>query len=251
MNLDFSKRRILVTGATSGIGKEIAIEFFKLNAAKIFVTGRRIELLKSLQSDMNDYNNIVPFQADLSRDEDVLRLGKYIVDNGGVDIIVHSAGSNSKHSFFDVTEDEWDNIMNTNVKSSFILIKELMPAMIKNQYGRIIILSSVVARTGGLGNANCAYVSSKGAINGLVKNIAVFAGKYGITVNSVSPSFVETEILEKSGINQIKDRLIKLHPVGRLGTVKDIANAVMFLASEESGFVTGQDVAVNGGYVMN
>ncbi len=250
MSLDFSKQHILVTGATSGIGREIAINFFKLNASRIFVTGRRFELLESLRTEMNDTGRIIPFQADLSKEKEVLRLGKHILDNGGVDIIVHSAGSNSKHSLFDVTNDEWDNIMSTNVKSAFILIKELIPEMIKNQYGRIIILSSVVARTGGLGHANCAYVSSKGAINALVKNTAVFAGKYGITVNSVSPSFVETEILEKSGINQIKDNLIKLHPIGRLGTIKDIANAVLFLASKDNGFVTGQDIGVNGGYVM-
>ena len=200
---------------------------------------------------MDDYERIIPFQADLSKEEEVIRLGNHILNSGGVDILVHSAGSNSGHSLFDVTNDEWDNIMNTNVKSAFILIKELIPEMIKKHYGRIIILSSVVARTGGLGHANCAYVSSKGAINALVKNTAVFAGKHGITVNSVSPSFVETEILEKSGINQIKDSLIKLHPVGRLGTIKDIANAVVFLASKDSGFVTGQDIGVSGGYVMN
>lgn len=251
MDLDFSKHHILITGATSGIGRGIAKEFFKLNAAKIFVTGRRAELLKSLQAEMDDYERIIPFQADLSKEEEVIRLGNHILNSGGVDILVHSAGSNSGHSLFDVTNDEWDNIMNTNVKSAFILIKELIPEMIKKHYGRIIILSSVVARTGGLGHANCAYVSSKGAINALVKNTAVFAGKHGITVNSVSPSFVETEILEKSGINQIKDSLIKLHPVGRLGTIKDIANAVVFLASKDSGFVTGQDIGVSGGYVMN
>lgn len=250
LNDEFKEKTALVTGATRGIGKDIAVTLASLGT-KVFISGRNEDSLNSIASEYvkNGYK-LIPIPADLSVEDDILRLANTICNYGGVDFFIHSAGITSNHSFFDVSLEEWDEIMKVNTKSAFILAQKLVPFMAKKKFGRIVFISSVVTKTGGLGSANVAYVASKSALVGLVKSLAKFTAKDGITVNSVSPSFVETEMLYQSGLIKIREKLIDLHPVGRLGTVKDVTNAVLFLLKKESSFITGQDIAVNGGYVM-
>ena len=166
---------------------------------------------------------------------------------GQIDILINNAGITRDNLFLRMKDSEWDDVINLNLNSNFILTKLIIKDMIKKKWGRVINISSTAAKIGNSGQAN--YVASKSAIEGLTRTLANEVASRGITVNCVAPGFVNTEILdslEKSRLEKMVERV----PVGRIGTAGEIADAVYFLSSEESSYITGQVLHVNGGLTM-
>ena len=163
------------------------------------------------------------------------------------DILINNEGITKDNVFLRMQKDQWDDVINVNLNSNFILTKLVIKGMIKKRWGRIINITSVVAKMGNPGQAN--YVASKSAIEGLTRSIAQEVASRNITINYVAPGFIDTDILSTVEPEKLKD-MSKNIPVGRIGTPEDVSNAVFFLSSEESSYITGQVIHVNGGLTM-
>jgi 3-oxoacyl-[acyl-carrier protein] reductase len=233
--IDFNGKVALVTEATGEIGKSIAKELGELNA-RLVITGRDNKKLEAIKEELkNDNIQVEQIVADLSRSEDVKNLVRKSLEKfGKIDIVICNASAINDKVFLDLSEEDWDYIIRVNLTSVFILLKEVVPIMIKQKYGKIVIVTSIVGITGGLGKANLAYTASKAGLIGVTKNLAKNLAKYNITVNAVAPSFILSEMLTKSNITDKYKNLLDLIPVGRFGTPEDVANAVVFLASDRS-----------------
>jgi 3-oxoacyl-[acyl-carrier protein] reductase len=248
--IDFNGKVALVTGATGEIGKSIAKELGELNA-RLVITGRDNKKLEAIKEELkNDNIQVEPIVADLSRSEDVKNLVRKSLEKfGKIDIVICNAAAINDKVFLDLSEEDWDYIIRVNLTSVFILLKEVVPIMIKQKYGKIVIVTSIVGITGGLGKANLAYTASKAGLIGVTKNLAKNLAKYNITVNAVAPSFILSEMLTKSNITDKYKNLLDLIPVGRFGTPEDVANAVVFLASDRSSYITGEILEITGGMI--
>lgn len=248
--IDFNGKVALVTGATGEIGKSIAKELGKLNA-RLVITGRDNKKLEAIKEELkNDNIQVEPIVADLSRSEDIKNLVRKSLEKfGKIDIVICNAAAINDKVFLDLSEEDWDYIIRVNLTSVFILLKEVVPIMIKQKYGKIVIVTSIVGITGGLGKANLAYTASKAGLIGVTKNLAKNLAKYNITVNAVAPSFILSEMLTKSNITDKYKNLLDLIPVGRFGTPEDVANAVVFLASDRSSYITGEILEITGGMI--
>ncbi|BCS93550.1 SDR family NAD(P)-dependent oxidoreductase [Metallosphaera javensis (ex Sakai et al. 2022)] len=251
---ELSGKVSLVAGALGGIGEAISSKLADMGSDLILVArdSNGLTRLKEKLMETHRETRIWTYPMDLSSVDEVRGKGKEIVSTSGkVDILVYNAGVNSPHHFLDLDLEEWETIINTNLRGAFLLLKEIVPEMMTKKYGRIVIMSSIVAKTGGLGKANLAYTVSKAGLLGLTRNLAKYLAPYNITVNAVAPSFIETDMLRKTGFDQRLEELKKLHPLGRIGTPEDVANVVAFLVSDASSFITGETVNVNGGLLMD
>ena len=164
-----------------------------------------------------------------------------------IDILINNAGITKDNVFLRMQKDQWDDVINVNLNSNFLLTKLVIKGMIKKRWGRIVNITSVVAKMGNPGQAN--YVASKSAIEGFSRTLAQEVASRNITINCVAPGFVDTDILSTIEPEKLKD-MTKNIPVGRIGTPEDVSNAVFFLSSEESSYITGQVIHVNGGLTM-
>ena len=247
--MNFKGKNILVTGASKGIGKEIAISFAKKEANVILNASRMSEYLKELTEyfDLNNFSYIVAI-GDVSNSDDVKNVFNIAREKfGNIDILVNNAGITKDTLLMRMSEDDFDKVLSINLKGTFNCTKEAIRTMIKNKYGRIINISSVVGIIGNAGQAN--YAASKAGIIGFSKSIAKEVGRKGVTCNVVAPGFIKSDMTELLN-EKIKEQYLLNIPSKRFGTTKDVANAVMFLASEYAEYITGQVINVDGGLVM-
>ena len=239
-------KKALITGASGGIGKELARVLVEYDA-EVCISGRNVEELNELKESLGDKCHIVP--CDLSNKNEISELvSKSEEVLGQIDILVNNAGITKDNIFLRMSEQEWEDVLNINLNSTFNILKLITKGMVKRRDGRIINISSVVGATGGAGQVN--YAASKAGLIGLTKSLSQELATRNITVNCIAPGFIETPMTEKLDDNR-KDIIISSIPANRIGTPKDLSSAVIFLASQESSYITGQTIHINGGLYMN
>ncbi len=239
-------KKALITGASGGIGKELARVLVEYDA-EVCISGRNVEELNELKESLGDKCHIVP--CDLSNKNEISELvSKSEEVLGQIDILVNNAGITKDNIFLRMSEQEWEDVLDINLNSTFNILKLITKGMVKRKYGRIINISSVVGATGGAGQVN--YAASKAGLIGLTKSLSQELATRNITVNCIAPGFIETPMTEKLDDNR-KDIIISSIPANRIGTPKDLSSAVIFLASQESSYITGQTIHINGGLYMN
>ncbi len=243
--IDLKKKNIIVTGASGGIGNSI-IEKLHECGANILASGTRIEKLEELKS---KYKNIKILKFDISQDTKIEEfIEKATTElNGGLDCIVNNAGITQDNLAIRMSLDEWKKVIDINLTSTFLLSKFAIKKMLKNKSGKIINITSVVGHTGNLGQAN--YTASKAGIVAMSKSLAIEYAKKNININCISPGFIKTAMTDKID-EKFKEIIVSKIPSGRLGDPADIANAVLFLASNLSNYVNGETLHVNGGMYM-
>ena len=253
MNTSLENKVALVTGGTSGIGKAAALALARAGA-KVVVSGRREEEGRAVELAIkNAGGNAIFLRADVSREADVKALvDKTVAAFGRLDIALNNAGIEGQMGLTtDVqTVENFDSIFNINVKGILFSMKYEAVAMLRNGGGSIINTSSIAGHIGTAGAG--VYVASKHAVNGLSKSAALEFARKGIRVNTVSPGTIQTEMIDRmvgEGESEVRKSWQDRHPVGRFGTVDEVAAAVVWLASPASSFVTGTDIAVDGGYM--
>lgn len=235
----------LVTGAAGGLGSSIARSLYGAGAT-VVLSGRRVDALNALAKELGDRAHVVT--SDLSDKESVQGLVALVTEKvGAISILVNNAGLTRDNLFMRMKDEELDEVLDVNLKAPFYLSRAVMRPMMKARWGRIINVSSIVGVTGNPGQAN--YCASKAGIIGLSKSLAQEVASRNITVNCVAPGFIESDMTSVLPDAQ-KEALLSEIPQGRMGTPEDIASAVLYLASEEASYVTGQTLHVNGGMAM-
>ena len=243
---DLKNKKALVTGASGGIGKEIA-KVLNSHGAEVCLSGRNADELKILKNSLKGENHLV--KADLLNFKDIPTLIEETEEKmGQIDILVNNAGITKDNIFLRMSDKEWDDVMAVNLTSVFKISKLAVKGMIKRRYGRIINITSVVAFTGGPGQAN--YSASKAGVIGMSKSLSQEVASRQITVNCIAPGYIETN-MTKNIDEKRKNSILEAIPTKRLGLPADLSSAVIFLASEESGYLTGQTIHVDGGLFMN
>lgn len=243
--LDLSGRKALVTGASGGIGEEIARLLHKQGAI-VGLHGTRVEKLEALANELGE--RVMIFPANLSDRDEVKALGvKAEADLEGVDILVNNAGITKDGLFVRMSDEDWDAVLEVNLTATFRLTRELTHPMMRRRYGRIINITSVVGVTGNAGQAN--YCASKAGMIGFTKSLAQEIATRNVTVNCVAPGFIESAMTGKLNDKQ-KDAIMGAIPMKRMGTGVEVASAVAYLASAEAAYMTGQTLHVNGGMAM-
>lgn len=243
---DLTGKTALVTGATGGIGASIA-KTLHAAGATVAISGTREAVLNDLAAEMGG-ERVHVLTANLSDRASVDQLAKDAAEAmGGIDILVNNAGITRDNLAMRMKEEEWDSVMQVNLESAFRLIKATMRGMMKKRAGRVINIASVVGVTGNPGQAN--YCAAKAGMIGMSKSLAQELGARGVTVNCVAPGFIVTPMTDALTDDQ-KAAITGNIPTGTLGTPEDIASAVLYLASNEAGYVTGQTIHVNGGMAM-
>ena len=242
--INFKNKKIIVTGASGGIGRDIVKKFVSLDA-NIVATGTNIERLDLLKKDFPKINVIKFDISDHSKIEE-------FIDNAstqlsGLDILINNAGVNKDNLALRMKDDEWKKVIDINLGSTFLLCKHAIKKMLKNKYGRIVNITSVVGHTGNLGQAN--YAASKAGIVGMTKSLAIEYAKKNITLNCVSPGFIQSKMTDNI-IESAKAVLTSRIPMSRLGNGEDVANSVAFLSSDQASYITGETIHVNGGMYM-
>ena len=238
---------ILITGASGGIGTSLSKAFSSTNA-NLFLLGSSIEKITMLREELPSKENIRFFTVDLSQRENVNNFCDSIIDEfGGISVVINNAGITQDNIFMRMSDSAWDKVFAINLDASMAICRKFIRGMIKNKWGRIVNISSVVASTGNPGQSN--YVASKGALNGLTKSLALEVATRGVTVNCISPGFIDTAMTAELTDDQ-KSKIIEKIPMGRMGTGGDISSLVLFLASNQSSYITGQNIHVNGGMFL-
>jgi len=238
----------LVTGASRGIGAEIALELSK-NGMFVIGTATSDGGAKSIEENFKtNQQKGIGLVLNVNDNKSIESLIQNIEDSyGSISILVNNAGINKDTLLMKMKDEDWDDVINTNLKSVFKLSQSVIRKMMKKRYGRIINISSVVGHTGNAGQTN--YTASKAGMTGFTKSLAQEVGSRGITVNCVAPGFIDTD-MTKSLPDTYKDELLSRIPLRRLGSTKDIAHAVTFLASDHAGYITGETLHINGGMLM-
>jgi len=243
--IDFKNKNILITGASGGIGNELVKKFVSLGG-NVLGTGTKTEKLDSLKK---KYPNIKVKKFDVI---DHSRIEEFIdnvtLELGGLDILINNAGTNMDNLSLRMKDEEWKKVIDINLTSTFLLAKSAIKKMLKNKFGRVINITSIVGHTGNLGQAN--YSASKSGIVGMSKSLAIEYAKKNITINCVSPGFIQSDMTMNIA-EKVKLYLTSRIPMGRLGTGEDVSNCVAFLSSAEASYITGETIHVNGGMYMS
>ncbi len=246
---DLKGRIALITGSGQGIGRQVALELAKRGATVITndITGccadDVLQEVRALGSDG------LAFTADVSSAEQVEAMVKAVLDQyGQIDILVNNAGTTRDNLIVRMDESDWDFIQRVNLKSAWLCSKAVTRSMMRKKYGRIVNMSSASGLMGQMGQTN--YSASKAGMIGLTKALAREVASRGITVNAVAPGFIKTALTDKMPAD-ILEPLLKYIPLGRVGLVEDVANAVAFLVSDQASYITGQVLSVDGGLVMS
>ena len=242
--ISFKNKKILVTGATGGIGGEIIKKFISLDG-NVVATGTNIEKLELLKK---DHPNLNVIKFDISEHSKI----EEFIDNAttqlsGLDILINNAGTNMDNLSLRMKDEEWKKVIDINLTSTFLLSKYAIKKMLKNKYGRIVNISSVVGHTGNLGQSN--YAASKAGIIGMTKSLAIEYAKKNITLNCISPGFIQSRMTDNLN-ESVKAVLTSKIPMARLGSGEDVANSVAFLSSDQASYITGETIHVNGGMYM-
>jgi 3-oxoacyl-[acyl-carrier protein] reductase len=242
---DLTGRKALVTGASGGIG-EAAARALHGQGAVVGIHGTRVEKLEELAASLGGRVEILP--ADLADRQAVSALARNAEEKlEGVDILVNNAGITRDGLFVRMSDDDWDRVIEVNLTASARLMRDIAYPMMRRRFGRIINITSVVGFSGNPGQAN--YCASKAGIVGLTKSVAHEIATRGVTVNAVAPGFVESAMTDKLNEKQ-KETIMNSIPMRRMGAGSDVACAVVYLASDEAGYMTGQTLHVNGGMLM-
>ena len=238
----------IVTGASRGIGEAIAKQLSSCGAKIILIARNSDQLVAVKETIISNGGIAESIAGDVSNLNSISEIVTNTIDKWGrIDILVNNAGIARDNIIMRMKEDEWDSVMNINLKGCFNGIKSVARPMIKNKAGRIINITSVVGQIGNAGQSN--YAASKAGIMGLTKSMAKELGSRNITVNAVAPGYITTDMTNELN-DEVKEQLKSSIPLGRLGTPDDVANLVCFLASDEAGYITGQTFNVDGGMVM-
>jgi 3-oxoacyl-[acyl-carrier protein] reductase len=242
---DLTGKTALVTGASGGIGRDIARALHS-RGARVALSGTRREALDSLAAELGE--RVHTLACDLSDKEQTEKLVPDAESAlGGLDILVNNAGITRDMLFMRLKDEDWDAVLNVNLTSAFRLCRAALRGMMRRRYGRIVGITSVVGVTGNPGQGN--YAAAKAGMIGMSKSLAAEVASRGITVNCVAPGFIETPMTDALTDAQ-KESILRVVPAGRLGTGADVAAAVVYLASAEASYVTGQTLHVNGGMAM-
>ena len=243
---DLKGKKALITGASGGIGKEIARTLDSFGA-EICISGRNSEELDSLNNTINQECKIIT--CDLTKDNDITNLVKEAEEGlGQIDILVNNAGITKDNIFLRMSDEEWDQVLKVNLYSTFKILKLATKGMVKRKYGRIINITSVVGVIGGPGQVN--YSSSKAGLIGMTKSLSQELASRNITVNCIAPGFIDTPMTSDLDENR-KATVLGSIPANRFGSPEDLSTSILFLASEESSYITGQTIHINGGLYMN
>tara|TARA_B100001057_G_scaffold109384_1_gene107321 strand:- start:8756 stop:9493 length:738 start_codon:yes stop_codon:yes gene_type:complete len=242
---DLKNKNIIVTGATGGIGNAI-VEKLHENGANILATGTRVEKLDELKK---KFNQIKILQFDITQLD---KIENFIEESskelkGNLDCVINNAGITQDNLAIRMNLDEWRKVIDINLTSTFLICKFAIKKMLKNKKGKIINITSVVGHTGNLGQSN--YTASKAAVVAMSKSLALEYAKKNININCISPGFIKTAMTDKIE-EKFKELIISKIPSARLGDPEDIANAVIFLASNHSDYINGETLHVNGGMYM-
>ena len=243
--MNFKNKKILITGATGGIGGALVKKFISLGGS-VFGTGTKSEKLDILKKN-NPEIKIKKFN--LTEHNEIENFINLVVSElGGLDILINNAGVNVDNLSLRMKDEEWKKVIDVNLTSTFLLSKYSIKNMLKNKFGRIVNITSIVGHTGNIGQSN--YSASKSGVIGMSKSLAIEYAKKNITVNCVSPGFIISDMTE--AINEkMKLNLISRIPMAKLGTAEDVANCVAFLSSDLASYVTGETIHVNGGMYMS
>jgi len=242
--INFKDKKILITGATGGIGKALVKKFLSLDG-NVLATGTNIEKLDSLKKEFPKINILKFDISDHSKIEEFIE--NVSSQLTGLDILVNNAGINKDNLSLRMKDEEWKKVIDINLGSTFFLCKYAIKKMLKNKYGRIVNITSIVGHTGNLGQSN--YAASKAAIIAMSKSLAIEYAKKNITVNCVSPGFIQSKMTDNI-VESIKAVLTSRIPMSKLGTGEDVSNTVAFLSSDAASYITGETIHVNGGMYM-
>jgi len=238
----------LITGGARGIGKEIAFLFLK-EGAKVAIFDINDEDLKITEDEAKSKGyELLSLKTDVTNVEDIKKGIDIILDRyKKIDILVNNAGITCDKVFLRMTESDWDKVLNVNLKAAFLVSREVLKSMIKQKYGKIINISSIIGLVGNPGQAN--YSASKAGLLGLTKTLAKEFASRNIMVNAICPGFIQTQMTEKLP-QEVKEKMFSQIPLKRFGTPQDIAKACLFLASSDSDYITGQEIIVDGGLTL-
>ena len=242
---EIAKKNIIVTGASGGIGNSI-VEKLSKNGANILATGTKKEKLDELKS---KFKNLKILKFDISQSDKIEEFIENATNElgGNLDCIVNNAGITQDNLAIRMNFEEWKKVIDINLSSTFLLSKYSIKKMLKNKKGKVINITSVVGHTGNLGQAN--YTAAKAGIIAMSKTLAIEYARKNININCISPGFIKTAMTDKLD-DKFKEAIVSKIPSGRLGEPDDIANAVLFLCSEQSDYINGETLHVNGGMYM-
>lgn len=243
--MDFKGKTALITGSTRGIGKAIAVEFAK-RGADVVITGRDRKTAETVAKAIEVDFGVKAIGINLDLSGDISSSVEEILEatGGKIDILVNNAGITKDTLFIRMKQEDWDTVINTNLTGTFKITQGIVKNMIKQRYGRIINISSIIGFIGNIGQVN--YSTTKAGLIGFTKSLAKEVASRNITVNAVAPGFIETDMTEVLPAD-IKENYLKQIPLGRFGKPEDVANVVLFLASDLAGYITGEVIHVNGG----
>jgi 3-oxoacyl-[acyl-carrier protein] reductase len=246
--MSFKEKVVVVTGGNRGIGKSIALAFAQ-GGASVAICGTNEATLKETSGEIEKSGvKCLTRRVDVSKGEEAEAFSKAVIEVfGKVDILVNNAGITKDNLLLRMSEQEWEDVLNINLKGSFLMTKFFVKPMMKARQGRIINITSIVGVRGNAGQAN--YAASKAGIIGLTKTTAREFASRNITCNAIAPGFIQTDMTNGLG-DKAKEELLKQIPLGVLGETKDIADTVLFFASDEARYITGQVICVDGGMVI-
>ena len=242
--ISFKNKKILITGATGGIGKALVKKFVSLDG-NVLATGTKTEKLDELKKEFPNINILKFDISDHSKIEEFIEnVSSQLM---GLDVLVNNAGMNIDNLSLRMNESEWKKVIDINLGSTFLMCKYAIKKMLKNKYGRVVNITSVVGHTGNLGQSN--YAASKAGIIGMSKSLAIEYAKKNITINCVSPGFIKSKMTDNI-VESVKAVLTSRIPMAKLGTGEDVSNTVAFLSSDSASYITGETIHVNGGMYM-
>jgi 3-oxoacyl-[acyl-carrier protein] reductase len=243
--MNLKNKKILITGATGGIGYSLVKKFYELGSV-VLATGTNQDKLNKLKNEFKNIN-IKKFKLDEHSQIEGF-INSCYEDLRGLDVLINNAGITLDNLSIRLADENWKKVIDVNLTSTFLMCKHSIKKMLKNKYGKIINITSIVGHTGNLGQAN--YAASKAGIVGFSKSMAIEYAKKKININCISPGFIQTEMTDKIN-DDFKKTLITKIPSGDLGTGQDIANCAVFLSSDMSDYITGETIHVNGGMYMS
>ncbi len=242
--INFNKKKIIITGATGGIGNELVKKFTSLEG-EVLATGTNEEKLKNLKK---NYPSVETLKFDISKHSEIETfIDKANLKLNGLDILVNNAGITLDNLSLRMKNDEWQKVIDINLSSTFYFCKYALKKMLKNKFGRIVNITSIVGHTGNIGQAN--YTASKAGIIAMSKSLAIEYARKNITINCVSPGFIQTKMTDQIN-EEVKKNLMSRIPMNKLGNGEDVSNSVAFLASDAASYITGETIHVNGGMYM-
>ena len=242
----FKDKSVLVTGGAQGIGKEIALEFAK-EGAKVAIFDLNQDQIDNTVKEIESHSQAMGLVVDVTNLEQVQSNINKIIDNfSRVDIVINNAGITKDNLILRLSESDWDKVIQVNLKGAFNTIKAVARHMVKQHYGRIVNISSVIGIMGNPGQLN--YAASKAGLIGITKTLAKELGTRNVTVNAVAPGYIKTSMTDALD-GKVKEEMFKRIPLGRFGEPGDVAKAVLFLASSDADYITGQVLVVDGGLV--